>query len=239
MTFTDILFYLLAIVLIYAGVRVVLARHPVVGVLHLILAFFNASMLWILIGAEFLGLLLIIIYVGAVMVLFLFVVMMVDVVPETLRKDFRTYLPIGLVVGGVMVAEIAFILGSAYLDSSSPKSWPDTYNNTLALGIEMYSKYSYPIQVGALILLVGMIAAIALTLRERKNRKYVLVSDQLKVEAKDRVRLVSLPSEPLTVPKPEVIEEESIAEQAPKSESSKSDAPKTDATKSEAKVEVK
>ncbi|ASY37498.1 NADH-quinone oxidoreductase subunit J [Taylorella equigenitalis] len=263
MTFTDILFYLLAIVLLYAGVRVVLARHPVVGVLHLILAFFNASMLWILIGAEFLGLLLIIIYVGAVMVLFLFVVMMVDVVPETLRKDFRTYLPIGLVVGGVMVAEIAFILGSAYLDSSSPKSWPDTYNNTLALGIEMYSKYSYPIQVGALILLVGMIAAIALTLRERKNRKYVLVSDQLKVEAKDRVRLVSLPSEPLTVPKPEVIEEEPIAEQAPKSESSKSDAPKSeakpnspkveankaetsksdapkaDATKSEAKVEVK
>lgn len=200
MTFTDILFYLLAIILLYASVRVVLARHPVVGVLHLILAFFTASMLWILIGAEFLGLLLIIIYVGAVMVLFLFVVMMVDVLPETLRKDFRTYLPIGLVVGGIMVAEIGFILGSAYFDTSSPMTWPETYNNALALGIEMYSKYSYPIQVGALILLVGMIAAIALTLRERKNRKYVLVSDQLKVQAKDRVRLVSLKSEPRVEP---------------------------------------
>ncbi|CCG19318.1 NADH-ubiquinone oxidoreductase, chain J [Taylorella asinigenitalis 14/45] len=200
MTFTDILFYLLAIILLYASVRVVLARHPVVGVLHLILAFFTASMLWILIGAEFLGLLLIIIYVGAVMVLFLFVVMMVDVLPETLRKDFRTYLPIGLVVGGIMVAEIGFILGSAYFDTSSPMTWPETYNNALALGIEMYSKYSYPIQVGALILLVGMIAAIALTLRERKNRKYVLVSDQLKVQAKDRLRLVSLKSEPRVEP---------------------------------------
>ncbi len=193
--FSSILFYILAAVLLYSGVRVVLARHPVVAVLHLILGFFTASMLWILIGAEFLGLLLIVVYVGAVMVLFLFVVMMIDVVPESLRSGFRTFLPVGLVVGGLMVAEVAFVLGSAYLDTPSPAALPADYNNTLALGIAMYTEYSFAIQVGALILLVGMIAAIALTLRERKNRKYVLASDQLYVNAQDRVRLVNLKSE--------------------------------------------
>lgn len=193
--FSSILFYILAAVLLYSGVRVVLARHPVVAVLHLILGFFTAAMLWILIGAEFLGLLLIVVYVGAVMVLFLFVVMMIDVVPESLRSGFRTFLPVGLVVGGLMVAEVAFVLGSAYLDTPAPATLPVGYNNTLALGIAMYTEYSFAIQVGALILLVGMIAAIALTLRERKNRKYVLARDQLYVNAKDRVRLVNLKSE--------------------------------------------
>lgn len=193
--FSSILFYILAAVLLYSGVRVVLARHPVVAVLHLILGFFTAAMLWILIGAEFLGLLLIVVYVGAVMVLFLFVVMMIDVVPESLRSGFRTFLPVGLVVGGLMVAEVAFVLGSAYLDTPAPAALPANYNNTLALGIAMYTEYSFAIQVGALILLVGMVSAIALTLRERKNRKYVLASDQLYVNAKDRVRLVNLTSE--------------------------------------------
>jgi NADH-quinone oxidoreductase subunit J len=195
MMFSSILFYILAAVLLYSGVRVVLARHPVVAVLHLILGFFTAAMLWILIGAEFLGLLLVVVYVGAVMVLFLFVVMMIDVVPESLRQGFRTFLPIGLVVGGLMVAEVAFVLGSAYLDTPAPATLPEGYNNTLALGIAMYSEYSFAIQIGALILLVGMISAIALTLRERKNRKYVLAKDQLYVNAKERVRLVNLKSE--------------------------------------------
>lgn len=195
MMFSSILFYILAAVLLYSGVRVVLARHPVVAVLHLILGFFTAAMLWILIGAEFLGLLLVVVYVGAVMVLFLFVVMMIDVVPESLRQGFRTFLPIGLVVGGLMVAEVAFVVGSAYLDTPAPATLPEGYNNTLALGIAMYSEYSFAIQIGALILLVGMISAIALTLRERKNRKYVLAKDQLYVNAKERVRLVNLKSE--------------------------------------------
>ncbi len=195
MIFSTVLFYILAAVLIYASVRVVLARHPVVAVLHLILGFFTASMLWILIGAEFLGLLLIVVYVGAVMVLFLFVVMMIDVVPESLRSSFRTYLPIGIVVGGIMVTEVAFVLGSAYLNTPAPATLPEGYNNTLELGIAMYTQYSFAIQVGALILLVGMISAIALTLRDRKNRKYILASDQLYVKAKDRVRLVDMKSE--------------------------------------------
>ena len=195
MIFSTVLFYILAAVLIIAGVRVVLARHPVVAVLHLILAFFTAAMLWILIGAEFLGLLLIVVYVGAVMVLFLFVVMMIDVVPESLRSGFRTYLPLGLVVGGVMVAEIAFVLGSVYYATPAPAALPADYNNTLALGIAMYTEYTFAVQVGGLILLVGMISAIALTLRERRNRKYVLAKDQLHVKAADRVRLVNIKSE--------------------------------------------
>lgn len=195
MIFSTVLFYVLAVVLMVAGVRVTLSRHPVIAVLNLILAFFTAAMLWVLIGAEFLGLLLIVVYVGAVMVLFLFVVMMIDVVPESLRSGFRTYLPLGIVVGGVMVAEIAFVLGSVYYGTPAPAELPADYNNTLELGIAMYTEYTYAVQIGAMILLVGMIAAIALTLRERKNRKYVLAKDQLHVKAEDRVRLVNIQSE--------------------------------------------
>lgn len=191
MSFHEILFYLMAAVLLYSGLRVVLARHPVVAALHLILGFFNAAMLWILIGAEFLGLLLIVVYVGAVMVLFLFVVMMIDVVPESQRRDFRTFLPLGLVVGGVMVAEFAMVFWPLRTVAVAG-SQPEDYNNTLALGIAMYSQYGFAVQIGALILLVGMVAAIALTLRARKNRKYVLASEQLYVNPKDRVRLLDL-----------------------------------------------
>lgn len=195
MTFTTVLFYILATILVVAGARVITARSPVTAVLHLILSFVTASLLWILIGAEFLGLLLIVVYVGAVMVMFLFVVMMIDVVPESLRAGFRTYLPLGLVVGGIMVLEIAFVLGTVYYGSGAPVALPDSYNNTMELGVAMYSQYSFPIQVGGLVLLVGMISAIALTLRERRNRKYVSASAQLHVKASERVRLVSMKSE--------------------------------------------
>ncbi len=195
MTFTTVLFYILATILVVAGARVITSRSPVTVVLHLILSFVTASLLWILIGAEFLGLLLIVVYVGAVMVMFLFVVMMIDVVPESLRAGFRTYLPLGLVVGGIMVLEIAFVLGTVYYGSGAPVALPDSYNNTMELGVAMYSQYSFPIQVGGLVLLVGMISAIALTLRERRNRKYVSASAQLHVKASERVRLVSMKSE--------------------------------------------
>ncbi|NLY65115.1 MAG: NADH-quinone oxidoreductase subunit J [Alcaligenaceae bacterium] len=195
MTFTTVLFYILATILVVAGARVITSRSPVTAVLHLILSFVTASLLWILIGAEFLGLLLIVVYVGAVMVMFLFVVMMIDVVPESLRAGFRTYLPLGLVVGGIMVLEIAFVLGTVYYGSGAPVALPDSYNNTMELGVAMYSQYSFPIQVGGLVLLVGMISAIALTLRERRNRKYVSASAQLHVKASERVRLVSMKSE--------------------------------------------
>lgn len=197
MIFSTVLFYILAFVAIVAGARVVLSRSPVVAALHLMLTFFTASMLWILIGAEYLGLLLVIIYVGAVMVMFLFVVMMIDIVPESLRRGFRAYLPLGLVVGGVMVLEIASVLGAVYFGTGGPiaQNLPSSYNNVVEIGNAMYTEYSYAIQVGALVLLVGMIAAVGITLRERKNRKYTSVSEQLRANPKERVRLVNIASE--------------------------------------------
>ena len=197
MIFSTVLFYILAFVAIVAGARVVLSRSPVVAALHLMLTFFTASMLWILIGAEYLGLLLVIIYVGAVMVMFLFVVMMIDIVPESLRRGFRAYLPLGLVVGGVMVLEIASVLGAVYFGTGGPiaRDLPSSYNNVVEIGNAMYTEYSYAIQVGALVLLVGMIAAVGITLRERKNRKYTSVSEQLRANPKERVRLVNIASE--------------------------------------------
>ena len=197
MIFSTVLFYILAFVAIVAGARVVLSRSPVVAALHLMLTFFTASMLWILIGAEYLGLLLVIIYVGAVMVMFLFVVMMIDIVPESLRRGFRAYLPLGLVVGGVMVLEIASVLGTVYFGTGGPiaRDLPSSYNNVVEIGNAMYTEYSYAIQVGALVLLVGMIAAVGITSRERKNRKYTRVSEQLRANPKERVRLVNIASE--------------------------------------------
>ncbi len=193
--FTTVLFYILAVILIIAGARVILATSPITAVLHLILTFFTASMLWMLLGAEFLALLLVLVYVGAVMVLFLFVVMMIDITPSHLRSGFKTYLPLGLVVGGIMVLEIAFVIGNMYLGSGPSLSLPAEYNNTRELGIALYSEYSYAIQIGAVLLLVGMIAAIALTLRERRNRKYVTASQQLHVKASDRLKMVNIPSQ--------------------------------------------
>lgn len=131
------------------------------------------------------------------MVMFLFVVMMIDVVPESLRRGFRTYLPLGLVVGGVMVLEIASVLGAVYFGTGSPIAvgLPQSYNNVVEIGVAMYTEYGYAIQVGALVLLVGMISAVGITLRDRKNRKYTNVSDQLKANPKDRLRIVSMASE--------------------------------------------
>jgi len=199
MTFTTVLFYLLAIVLVVAAFRVITAASPITAVLHLILAFFSASMLWILIGAEFLGLLLVLVYVGAVMVLFLFVVMMLDVKMENLRRGMKAYLPLGLGIGIIMVLEMAFVLASSWGDVGAPVGQPVNYNNTRSLGELMYTDYVFAVEVGAVILLVGMVAAIALTLRRRRDVKYNNPSQQVRVRAKDRVRLVNLPSQTETV----------------------------------------
>lgn len=195
MTFTTVLFYLLAIVLVAAAFRVITASSPVTAVLNLILAFFNAAMLWILIGAEFLGLLLILVYVGAVMVLFLFVVMMLDVRMENLRQGMKAYLPMGLVIGLVMVLEMAFVLYTTWGGAGAPAAQQPGYNNTASLGELMYGEYFFAVEVGAVILLVGMVAAIALTLRRRTDVKYTNPSKQVSVHAKDRVRLLNLPSQ--------------------------------------------
>jgi NADH-quinone oxidoreductase subunit J len=195
MIFTTVLFYLLALVLVIAAFRVITATSPVTGVLHLILAFFTASMIWMLLGAEFLSLLLVLVYVGAVMVLFLFVVMMLDVRMETLRSGLKTYLPLGMVIGFVMVLEMSFVLAKSWFDAGPAKSMAQNYNNTQSLGEAMYSHYGYAVQVGGVILLVGMVAAIALTLRRRTDVKRNSPSQQVKVRAADRVRMVSMPSQ--------------------------------------------
>jgi len=193
MMFSTLLFYLFALVLLVAAFRVITATSPVTGVLHLILAFFTASVLWMLIGAEFLALLLVLVYVGAVMVLFLFVVMMLDLRMDVLRAGLKTYLPLGLAIGGVMALEMAFVLVRTWFDAA-PAIVSADENNAQTLGTAMYTDYVLAVEIGALILLVGMVAAIALTLRRRKDVRYTRPSEQLRARARDRVRLVSMPA---------------------------------------------
>jgi NADH-quinone oxidoreductase subunit J len=185
----------LALVLVVAAFRVITATSPVTAVLHLILAFANAAMIWMLLGAEFLALLLVLVYVGAVMVLFLFVVMMLDVKMEELRTDIKTYLPLGMVVGLIMVAEMSFVLSTSWGQVGPAADMGTDYNNARTLGEAMYTEYAYAVEVGAVLLLVGMIAAISLTLRKRRDVKYNDPSASVRVRAKDRVRLVNVPSQ--------------------------------------------
>jgi NADH-quinone oxidoreductase subunit J len=195
MTFSTVLFYILSLVLVVAAFRVITATSPVTGVLHLILAFFTASMIWMLLGAEFLALLLVLVYVGAVMVMFLFVVMMLDVRMESLRTGFKAYLPMGMVIGLIMVLEMSFVLAKSWFDSGPAAAVADDYDNTRALGTAMYTDYVFAVQVGGVILLVGMVAAIALTLRKRADYKRTRPSQQIRARAQDRIRLVSIPSQ--------------------------------------------
>jgi NADH-quinone oxidoreductase subunit J len=195
MNFTTVLFYVLATVLVVAAFRVVTAKSPITAVLFLILAFANAAMLWMLLGAEYLSLLLVLVYVGAVMVLFLFVVMMLDVKMEALREGMRHYLPLGLVVGLIMVAEMSFVLMQSWGDIGPAAATAGDYNNARALGELMYTEYVYAVEIGAVILLVGMVAAISLTLRRRKDARYNDPGAAVRVKARDRVRLVDLKSQ--------------------------------------------
>jgi len=195
MTFTTVLFYILATVLVIAAIRVITAKSPVTAVLFLILAFANASMIWMLLGAEYLSLLLILVYVGAVMVLFLFVVMMLDVKMEALRAGLRTYLPMGLIIGLILVVEMSFVLMQSWGEVGPAARMGDDYNNTRALGELMYRDYAFAVEVGAVLLLVGMIAAISLTLRHRKDVRYNDAGAAVRVKARDRVRNLDLPSQ--------------------------------------------
>lgn len=198
----KILFYVFSLVLLYAAVRVITARNPVTAVMHLILCFVTTSALWMLIQAEFLGLALIVIYVGAVMVLFLFVVMMIDVSTELVKQGFIKYLPLGIILTLIMIVEMGMVLvgkQTIFLDShpyaaeviSSAVS--ADYSNTANLGMYLYTHYIYAFEIVALILLVGMIAAISLTLRPRRSyTKFMSVSDQLKAKPEDRLKVVKV-----------------------------------------------
>ena len=198
MDFATGIFYFFAAILTFAALRVITARNPVHSALFLVLAFFTAAALWLLLEAEFLAIALVLVYVGAVMVLFLFVVMMLDINLDRLREGYWDYLVPALVVAGVMVAEMTLILVGRYFDLEGmpiPEPRPADYSNTRELGLLLYTYYVYPFEIAAVILLVAIVAAIALTLRQRKDTKYIDPSKQINVRRKDRVRLVSMPSE--------------------------------------------
>ena len=186
-------FYVFAAVLLLSGVRVITARNPVHGALFLVLAFFNAAALWLLLRAEFLAIALVVVYVGAVMVLFLFVVMMLDINLERVREGFWRNLPLALVVGGIMVVEMILVLISRGV--AEAPALPEGYSNTRALGRVLYTDYAYAFEIAAVVLLVAIIAAIALTLRRRKDSRYQDPSRQVRARPGERVRLVSMPAE--------------------------------------------
>jgi NADH-quinone oxidoreductase subunit J len=194
MMFTTALFYFFAAILIFAALRVVTARNPVHSALWLVLAFFTAAAIWLLLHAEFLAIVLVLVYVGAVMVLFLFVVMMLDVNFDNLRKSFRSYIPVGATVGILVLLEMTLVLiggGTA----NAPSAGLSQPSNTKALGALIYVDYVYPFEIAAVVLLVAIVAAIALTWRRRKETRYQNPSAQVKVRPRDRLRIVSMASE--------------------------------------------
>ena len=199
MTFQTFIFYFFAGVLVFAALSVITARNPVHAALFLVLAFFTSAGIWIQLQAEFLAIALVLVYVGAVMVLFLFVVMMLDINLARLRAGFWSYLPLGALVALLLVAEMALLIvanGYFRLDSMpSPPPEAEGYSNTKELGRLLYTEYVYPFEIAAVLLLVAIVAAIALTLRHRKDSKYVDPARQVNVRRADRVRIVSMPSE--------------------------------------------
>ena len=196
--FPTILFFIFGAVLIGAALGVVLSRNPVYSALLLVLCFFNSAVIWILLDAEFLGIVLVLVYVGAVMVLFLFVVMMLDVNLEQLRSEFVGYWPLTVAVAGFVVFAIINVIVVKHLGGAALKTAPAleaNYSNTRSLGVELFTRYAYPAQVAALILLVASVAAIVLTLRQRKGGKPQDIAKQVAVRPKDRVRIVKMASE--------------------------------------------
>jgi NADH-quinone oxidoreductase subunit J len=189
------LFYVFSAVLLFASFRVITARSPVYAALYLVLAFFSAACIWMLLRAEFLAISLVLVYVGAVMVLFLFVVMMLDINTDTLREGFWKHFPVAFAVGVVIVLEMALVLMPGFDVHNAPA--PDAtllkLGNSKMLGVEIYTKYLYPLQIAAVLLLVAIIAAIALTLRRRKDSKYTNPSEQVKAKKADRMRIVKMP----------------------------------------------
>ncbi len=187
-------FYVFSAVLLFAALRVITARNTVHATLYLVLAFFNAAGVWMLLRAEFLSIVLMLVYVGAVMVLFLFVVMMLDIRNEQFREGFWRHFPLAAMIGVVIALEMAFVLMRGFQPSQAPT--PDAkaleMGNSRLLGIELYTHYLYPLQIAGVLLLVAIIAAITLTLRQRKDSRYINPSQQVRVKAADRMRLVKI-----------------------------------------------
>lgn len=197
-------FYLFSAVMLFAAFRVITARNPVYAALYLVLAFTQAAALWILLKAEFLAITLVLVYVGAVMVLFLFVVMMLDITMDGLRQGFWKHFRIAASLGAIIALEMAAVLMGGFRMTAVPRSIDKAaevvaqagpqVSNTKELGKLLYSQYVYPLEIAAMILLVAMIAAIALTLRQRKDSKYSSPSDQVRVKAQDRMTVIKMPA---------------------------------------------
>jgi len=198
MSFERLVFYIFATILVYAATRVITVRNSVHAALHLVLAFFTCSVLWLLLEAEFLAITLVLVYVGAVMVLFLFVVMMLDINAEPLKEGFIRYLPAGLSVAALMLIEMVLVLRSKTFDAANmpaPPGHAANYSNTAELGRVLYTDYVYAFEIASVILVVAIIAAIALTLRKRPQSKTQNPAEQVKVRSQDRVRIIKMEAE--------------------------------------------
>jgi NADH-quinone oxidoreductase subunit J len=193
----TILFYTFAFVLLISALKVISTKNPVHAALFLVLAFFNAAGIWMLLHAEFLSIALILVYVGAVMVLFLFVVMMLDLDVEHLRNQFKQFLPVATIVGFVIVVEMTVVLVRGFIGSRVPLplQTPDGESNTMSLGKLIYGDYVFAFEIAGIILLVAIVAAVALTLRRRKDHKSQDVPAQIRTRKEDRVRIVSMPAD--------------------------------------------
>jgi NADH-quinone oxidoreductase subunit J len=201
------LFYVFSALLLFAAFRVITARNPVHAALYLVLAFFQAAMIWMLLKAEFLAIALVLVYVGAVMVLFLFVVMMLDINIDSVRQGFWRHFPLAGSIGALVALEMAAVLMGGFRPIGEPKNsgsleaMAGQFSNTRELGKLLYSEYVFPVQIAAVILLVAIIAAIALTLRGRKDSKHIGANEQIRVKAGDRLTMVKLaatqPAQPL------------------------------------------
>jgi NADH-quinone oxidoreductase subunit J len=194
----NVLFYVFGAILVLAALGVITARNPVHCALFLVAAFLNSAVIWLLLEAEFLAITLVVVYVGAVMVLWLFVVMMMDVDVEKLRQGFTRYAPLGALIALMVVAQIGVVvwvrrLGLADIPARSPR--PPGYSNTAELGYTLYTQYLYPFEVAAVILLVAIVAAITLTMRHRAGQKIQDISAQVAVQSQDRVRIVKMDAE--------------------------------------------
>jgi len=196
MDVTAGLFYVFAAVLLFAAFRVVTARNPVHAALYLVWTFIQAAMIWLLLQAEFLALALVLVYVGAVMVLFLFVVMMLDINFDVMRQGMRRHLPLAGVIGVVVALEMTVVLMGGFRETEArPMAvlpLAGEASNTRDLGVMLYTEYVLPVQIAAVILLVAIVAAIALTLRERKDTKHISVDAQVRVRSRDRMRVVRM-----------------------------------------------
>ena len=193
MDFTTVLFYVFSAILVLASIRVITAPNPVQAALFLVLAFFQAAGIWMLLKAEFLSIVLVLVYVGAVMVLFLFVVMMLDIHVAKMREGFWGYLPIAGVVGGIIVLEMASVIWRSFgINGAAAPEAAGSIGSTKALGLLIYTEYIYAFEIAAAVLLVAIIAAVALTLRKRKDIKYFDPADAVRVKRNDRLRIVKM-----------------------------------------------